>query len=56
MEFGVSYPASFDAVRQAVLAEDLGFDTIGFYDSPALEPDVWITIASRGTSDEHESV
>lgn len=46
MEFGVSYAASFDAVEQAVLAEELGFDTIGFYDSPALEPDVWITIAN----------
>jgi 5,10-methylenetetrahydromethanopterin reductase len=29
-----------------VLAESLGFDTIGFYDSPALESDVWITIAN----------
>jgi 5,10-methylenetetrahydromethanopterin reductase len=46
MEFGVSYPASFAAVRQAILAEELGFDTIGFYDSPALEPDVWITISN----------
>jgi 5,10-methylenetetrahydromethanopterin reductase len=46
MEFGVSYPAGFDAVEQALLAEELGFDTIGFYDSPALEPDVWITIAN----------
>jgi 5,10-methylenetetrahydromethanopterin reductase len=46
MEFGVSYPASFAAVEQARLAEDLGFDTIGFYDSPALETDVWITIAN----------
>jgi 5,10-methylenetetrahydromethanopterin reductase len=46
MQFGVSYPASFEAVQQAVLAEDLGFDTIGFYDSPALEPDIWITIAN----------
>jgi 5,10-methylenetetrahydromethanopterin reductase len=46
MEFGVSYPASFEASRQAILAEDLGFETIGFYDSPALEPDVWITVAN----------
>jgi 5,10-methylenetetrahydromethanopterin reductase len=46
MQFGVSYPASFEAVEQAVLAEQLGFDTIGFFDSPALEPDVWITIAN----------
>jgi 5,10-methylenetetrahydromethanopterin reductase len=46
MEFGVSYPASYDAIEQAVLAEKLGFDTIGFYDSPALEPDVWITVSN----------
>jgi 5,10-methylenetetrahydromethanopterin reductase len=46
MEFGVSYPASFDAVEQPMFAEELGFDTIGFYDSPALEPDVWITISN----------
>jgi 5,10-methylenetetrahydromethanopterin reductase len=46
MEFGVSYPASFEAVDQALLAEELGFDTIGFYDSPALEPDVWITVSN----------
>lgn len=46
MKYGVSYAASFDAVKQAKLAEKLGFDSIGFFDSPALEPDVWITIAN----------
>ncbi len=46
MEFGIGYAASFDAVRQAKLAEELGYVYVGFYDSPALEPDIWITIAN----------
>jgi len=45
MEYGVSFAASFDAVRQAQRAEALGYSYIGFYDSPALGADVWITIA-----------
>lgn len=55
MEFGVSFASSFDAVRQARLAEELGYAWVGFYDSPALEPDVWITIANaaQGTSRIH---
>ncbi len=46
MEFGLSYPASLEAAQQAQCAEALGFSSIGFYDSPALEADVWITIAN----------
>lgn len=46
MEYTVSFAANFDAARQAQRAEALGFSAIGFYDSPALEPDVWITLAS----------
>jgi 5,10-methylenetetrahydromethanopterin reductase len=46
MDYGISFAASFDAVRQAQRAEALGFSYIGFYDSPALGADVWITIAS----------
>ena len=46
MRFGVGFVSSFEAVHQAKLAEDLGFSYIGFYDSPALEPDIWITIAN----------
>ena len=46
MDFGLGYAASFDAVRQAQLAEELGYTYVGFYDSPALEPDIWITIAN----------
>jgi 5,10-methylenetetrahydromethanopterin reductase len=43
---GLSFPANFDAPSQAQRAEDLGFSFIGFFDSPALEPDIWITIAN----------
>ena len=44
-EIGCAFAASFEAAAQARVAESLGFDYIGFYDSPALEPDVWLTIA-----------
>jgi 5,10-methylenetetrahydromethanopterin reductase len=46
VEYSVSFPASFAAVEQARRAEALGFSAIGFFDSPALEADVWITIAN----------
>jgi len=46
MEFGISFAASFGGISQARLAEELGFSFVGFYDSPALEPDVWITVAN----------
>jgi 5,10-methylenetetrahydromethanopterin reductase len=46
MEYGAIFASSFEAVQQARLAEKLGFSSVGFYDSPALEPDVWITIAN----------
>ena len=45
MEYGISFAASLDATRQARHAEALGYDYIGFYDSPALGADVWLTIA-----------
>ena len=56
MEFGVGYAASFDAVRQAKLAEELGYSYVGFYDSPALEPDIWITIANAVQATSHIKV
>ena len=46
MEFGVSFAAGPEAVQQAQLAEQLGFSSVGYYDSPALGADVWITIAN----------
>ncbi|MBJ18477.1 MAG: LLM class flavin-dependent oxidoreductase [bacterium] len=45
MEFGCAFASTPEAAQQAWVAESLGFDYIGFYDSPALETDVWLTIA-----------
>lgn len=56
VEFGVSFAASFQAVAQAQLAEELGFSYVGYYDSPALEPDVWITIANAAQATERIKV
>jgi 5,10-methylenetetrahydromethanopterin reductase len=53
---GCAFAASFEAARQAEVAESLGFDYIGFYDSPALEPDVWLTIADALRSTERIAV
>jgi len=46
MEYGLSFQASLHAVGQAQHAEALGFSYIGFYDSPALGSDLWITLAN----------
>ncbi len=56
MEFGCGFAASFEAARQAQVAESLGFDYIGFYDSPALEPDIWLTVADALRSTERITV
>ena len=56
MEVGCAFPASFEAPEQARAAESLGFDFIGFYDSPALEADVWLTIADALRSTERIAV
>ena len=45
MEIGCGFASSFEAARQAQVAESLGFDYIGFYDSTRPEPDVWLTVA-----------
>ena len=52
MEIGCAFASSPEAARQAQVAESLGFDYIGFYDSPALEADVWLTIADALRSTE----
>ncbi len=56
MEIGCAFASSFEAARQARVAESLGFDYIGFYDSPALEADVWLTIAEALRSTERIAV
>ena len=56
MQIGCAFAASFEAAEQARLAESLGYDFIGFYDSPALEPDIWLTIAEALRASEHITV
>src|SRR4051794_8424702 len=56
MEIGCGFASSFEAARQAQVAESLGYDYIGFYDSPALEPDVWLTVADALRSTERITV
>jgi 5,10-methylenetetrahydromethanopterin reductase len=56
MQIGCAFASSFEAARQAQVAEELGFDYIGFFDSPALEPDVWLTIADALRSTERITV
>ena len=38
MQIGCGFASSFEAARQAQVAESLGFDYIGFYDSPRSSP------------------
>ncbi|MAG33523.1 MAG: 5,10-methylene tetrahydromethanopterin reductase [Deltaproteobacteria bacterium] len=45
MQIGCAFAAGFEAPRQAQVAESLGYDFIGFYDSPALGTDIWLTLA-----------
>jgi len=45
MQIGCGFAAGFEAAAQARAAESQGYDYIGFYDSPALETDIWLTVA-----------
>jgi len=45
MEISCAFPPGPDVVEHAVLAERLGYRRCWLYDSPALYPDVWVTLA-----------
>ena len=45
MDISCAFPANSDAVKAAVLAEELGYRRVWIYDSPALYHDVWVTLA-----------
>ncbi len=45
MDISCAFPANSDAVEAAVLAEELGYERVWIYDSPALYHDVWVTLA-----------
>lgn len=45
LRFSVAMATSFDTPEHVVHAERLGFSRAWLYDSPALYPDVWVTLA-----------
>src|SRR5579884_4283101 len=45
MEISCAFATSLDTPDHIVLAEQLGYRRAWCYDSPALYPDVWVTLA-----------
>ena len=45
MQISCAFPPSPNVVAHAQLAESLGYERIWLYDSPALYPDVWVSLA-----------
>jgi 5,10-methylenetetrahydromethanopterin reductase len=45
MDVSCAFPPGPDVVEHAVVAESLGYERAWLYDSPALYPDVWVTLA-----------
>jgi 5,10-methylenetetrahydromethanopterin reductase len=45
VDVSCAFPPCPDVVEHAVLAESLGYERAWLYDSPALYPDVWVTLA-----------
>jgi 5,10-methylenetetrahydromethanopterin reductase len=52
MQLSCAFPAAARHVEHAAQAEDLGYENVWFYDSPALYEDVWmvLALAARATS------
>ena len=45
MEISCGIPPGPRAVEHALVAEELGYERVWLYDSPALYPDVWVCLA-----------
>jgi 5,10-methylenetetrahydromethanopterin reductase len=45
VDVSCAFPPGPEVVEHAVLAESLGYERAWLYDSPALYPDVWVTLA-----------
>src|SRR5947209_17683534 len=45
MDVSCAFPPGPDVVEHAVVAEAMGYERAWLYDSPALYPDVWVTLA-----------
>jgi 5,10-methylenetetrahydromethanopterin reductase len=45
LQISCAFPPGPDVVAHAQLAEELGYERVWLFDSPALYPDVWVTLA-----------
>ncbi len=45
LQISCAFPPGPDVVEHARVAEELGYERVWLYDSPALYPDVWVTLA-----------
>ncbi|HET6583933.1 MAG TPA: LLM class flavin-dependent oxidoreductase, partial [Nannocystaceae bacterium] len=45
MKISCGFPPSVEHLPHVELAEELGYDAVWFYDSPALYEDVWMLLA-----------
>ena len=45
LQVSCAFPPSPNVVAHAQLAESLGYERVWLYDSPALYPDVWVSLA-----------
>ena len=52
VQISCAFPPGPDVVAHARLAEELGYERVWLYDSPALYPDVWVSLARIAESTE----
>ena len=50
MDVSCAFPPGPDVVEHVVVAESLGYERAWLYDSPALYPDVWVTLPRASPS------
>ena len=53
MKFGIALASEVDSWRWAVRAEELGFNSVWFYDTQLLNPDVFVCMALAADRTEH---
>jgi 5,10-methylenetetrahydromethanopterin reductase len=56
IEISAAFPPGPDVVGHARVAEDLGYERVWLYDSPALYPDVWVTLAQVAEATERVQI
>jgi 5,10-methylenetetrahydromethanopterin reductase len=56
LEISAAFPPGPDVVEHARVAEDLGYERVWLYDSPALYPDVWVALAQVAEATERVAI